>query len=120
MPITPVDAMTNKRLSIPPEVFEAFDELITKNISTSGTAIIKQCDAIALVCAKLGIAEDANARRQAGEDILTRSDVFANGWMDVEASYRLVGWEVDYDRPSYCESYEPTYTFSCSINKRGY
>lgn len=112
MPITPANAMKTKRLMIPEEVFAAFDELITQEIDISGCAVIKQSAAIDLVCVKLGIPEDAVERRRNGEEVLTRDDVYKNGWMDAEESYRLVGWEVEYDRPAYYESYEPTYTFN--------
>ena len=103
MPITPQDAMKQKRLSIPPEVFEAFDELITRNIDISGVAIVLQDDAIERVCHKLGITTGTE---------LTRGDVYKNGWMDVEEDYREAGWEVEYDRPAYYENYDAGYIFT--------
>lgn len=46
------------------------------------------------------------------EDIeLTRSEIFDKHYLDFEEAYRSVGWEVFYDKPAYCESYEPNFTF---------
>lgn len=42
---------------------------------------------------------------------VTREQIYENRWLDIEDSYRAVGWHVEYDKPGYCESYEATFTF---------
>ena len=43
---------------------------------------------------------------------ITRRTVFDNGWLDIEPLYRRAGWEVEYDKPAYCENYPANFTFS--------
>lgn len=38
--------------------------------------------------------------------------VYGKQYLDVEDIYRKEGWKVVYDKPAYCETYEPTFTFS--------
>lgn len=96
MPITPAEAMKAKIRAIPAEVFEVFDELITRNINLTGTANVDQDEAVIMVANRLKIHRDA---------------VFANKWMDVEETYRLTGWTVNYDKPAYYENYKAYYQF---------
>ena len=96
-PITPAEAMKAKTQAIPPEVFEVFDELITRDISLTGTAMVDQDEAVTMIASKLNI---------------HRSVVFANKWMDVEEAYRQLGWVVNYDKPAYYESYKAYYMFT--------
>jgi len=41
-----------------------------------------------------------------------RNKIFEMGWLDVEDAYRAQGWNVVYDRPGYCESYEASFIFT--------
>jgi len=43
---------------------------------------------------------------------LTRQGMYDKGWMDVEDAYRKAGWDVDFDKPGYNETYEANFTFS--------
>ena len=43
---------------------------------------------------------------------ITRETIFDNHWLDIEPTYRKVGWKVEYDKPAYYESYPATFTFS--------
>ena len=96
-PITPAEAMKAKTQAILSEVFQVFDELITRNISLTGTAKGYQDEAVTMITSKLNI---------------HRSVVFANKWMDVEEAYRQAGWLVEYDKPAYYENYEAYYMFT--------
>ena len=43
---------------------------------------------------------------------LKRADVFSNHWLDVEDIYREQGWNVEYDKPTYNETYDAYFVFS--------
>ena len=44
---------------------------------------------------------------------ITRNIIFKNHWLDVEGTYRAVGWKVRYYKPPYYEvNEEPWFTFS--------
>lgn len=90
--ITPEDAEKAKGRSIPPEAFEAFNELIVADLDAHGTATVRQCDVEKAIRAKLGTIEMR--------------------WLDVESCYRAAGWKVEYDKPGYNETYEATFKFS--------
>ena len=45
-------------------------------------------------------------------DYVTRQMLFDKYWLDVEETYRKVGWKVEYDKPGYNESYKANFTFS--------
>lgn len=90
--ITPEDADKAREKSIPPEVFEAFNELIVADLDAYGTATVRQCDVEKAIRAKIGTIEMR--------------------WLDVESSYRAAGWRVEYDKPAYNETYEPTFKFN--------
>jgi hypothetical protein len=94
-PIRPEDVANEKVKIFPDEVFLAFNELITQNFS-SGYATILQDDIVNRMVSKG----------------LNRSDIYKNGWLDVEDVYRKAGWKVEYDKPGYNESYEPSFKFS--------
>jgi hypothetical protein len=94
-PIKPAEVAAFKSASIPPEVFDAFNELIAESW-TGSRAVVMQSQAVKRVQSKLEV---------------STVQLFERGWMDVEDSYRAVGWRVEYDKPGYCETYEPNYTF---------
>ena len=91
-PIKPNEAETE----FPEGVYEAFNELIRKNLRGK-TATVKQRDVAQLIASKLE---------------LTLTEVLANGYLDVEDAYRKAGWKVEYDKPGYNESYEPHFAFT--------
>jgi hypothetical protein len=43
---------------------------------------------------------------------ITEQRVFDRHLLDVEEVFEDVGWDVDYDKPGYNESYQPTFTFT--------
>ncbi len=43
---------------------------------------------------------------------VTRNKLFKNNWLDIEPIYRKEGWEVEYDKPGYCETYDANFTFT--------
>ena len=46
-----------------------------------------------------------------GQASINQDEIVKNGWLDIEDVYAGAGWEVEYDKPGYCETYEPTFTF---------
>jgi len=97
-PIRPSEVQNRKNETIPDVVIEAFNELIVKGLNASGThSTVKQSEAVALIHSK---------------DSTLSGTLVDNGWLDVEDLYRCAGWEVEYDKPGYNESYPATFKFS--------
>ncbi len=96
-PITPADAKAKKEKTIPEEVYDAFNELIIKNLSSDGTATVTQAEAMDLICKKM--------------PAVTRQQVYDHNWMDIESAYRKAGWTVAYDKPGYNETYPACFMF---------
>lgn len=96
--LTPDFLMKKKLENIPDAIINATTELIVAGISLSGSVTIKEKDIIKLACKK--------------DDNLTSTKIYDNNWLDIEPIFRLAGWEVSYDKPAYCETYDATFTFS--------
>ncbi len=96
-PFTPKQAEDKKEEIIPAEVIEAFEELIVENLS-GGSATITQDEVVQRIHKKM-------------KRVKTQ-EMFDKGWLDVEGLFRKAGWEVEYDKPGFNESYKATFTFS--------
>jgi hypothetical protein len=95
LPIKPKDIARQKSKNIPSAVIEAFNELIAKDFDGESARVL-QAEAVKQIVGK-GI---------------KKGDIFANGWLDVEEIFEKKGWVVEYDKPAYCESYEPVFIFT--------
>lgn len=42
----------------------------------------------------------------------SRQFIFDKHWLDIEDTYRKAGWNVEYDKPGYCENYDAYFVFS--------
>ena len=93
-PMSPAEAMELQVQQIPDEVFVAFNALIAQNLSY-GRATVKQHDVVA---------------RLEGQG-MNRRDIYDRHWLDVEVSYRALGWKVIYDKPGYNETGEAYFEF---------
>lgn len=93
-PIAADEIAGMRTLSMPSTVLTVFNQLIVKNF-TEKSATVYQKEVVALMVA-------------AG---LSRADIFANHWLDVEDVYRKVGWTVEYDKPGWNESYDAFFVF---------
>ena len=100
-PILPSEVEQIKASNIPDEVILAFNELIAEKWNGS-FSVIKQDDAMERVLRKFEVAEK----------FWTRNKIFENKWLDVEYIYRQKGWNVEYDKPGYNESYDAFFKFS--------
>lgn len=106
-PISPDQLTDAKSAAFPPEVFDAFNELICENMD-GAEATIKQDDVVRRIIGKLG----ADAPQY------TRQQIFDRGWLNVEDAYRKAGWSVEYDKPGFNETYPATFTFKKGRKRR--
>ena len=106
-PITPKEAKSKKNQSIPAFVIECFNEAITEALDLNGRAVIQQEDILNRII-----------RHSEMPKAIGRQGVFDRGWLDVEPIFRQAGWIVEYDKPAYCETYEPTFTFKDKEKKK--
>lgn len=96
-PITPKQVDKEKSSQFPDFVIESFNHLIAKNWD-GDCSVIEQDEVITLIL----------ARAPGGID---RASVFDNHWLDVERFYEKAGWNVEYDKPAYSESYKAHFIF---------
>lgn len=100
-PVAPQEVEALKTEQIPDEVFAVFNALIAENLH-SGCAKVLQKDVVARL-EEMG---------------MNRGELYKRRWLDVEDSYRAVGWRVEYDKPVYWggENFEPFFKF-CDESK---
>jgi hypothetical protein len=97
-PITPKEAAGLKQSQIPEEVYNAFNELITKNLR-HGYACFRQDDVVKLIKRNMQLNPEM------------RQELFDIQWLNIEEIYRKAGWKVEYDRPGYNENYPASFSF---------
>lgn len=96
-PITPQEASTEKLSLIPSFVFDTFNAFLSTR-SEEGTITITQDEVIQmLLTIKPG---------------LDRNEIFDKHWLDIESAYRKAGWNVEYDKPGYNETYGASWEFT--------
>lgn len=106
-PISPhqIDRRAERAGHIPDEVFDAFNELIASGWD-GHEAVVDQDEVISRIVMKM--LGDPDHR-------VDRGYILDQKWLDVENSYRAVGWDVKYGKPDWCEGGKSSFTFS----KRG-
>ena len=109
-PIKPDDVGSLAQDLIPDFVIQAVNELIVLNW-TGNSAIIQQKDIVSLAkkYQEKQFQEKREKNNQHGDYTLPDFDWH---WLNVESLYRSNGWKVEYDKPAYCETYEPTFCFT--------
>lgn len=95
-PIKPNEIQQRQMDAIDDAVIEVWNNLITKNFRGK-QAVVYQDDAITAIQSVMGV---------------DRSDVFKNGWLEIEPLFQRAGWKVEYDKPGYNESYRASFTFT--------
>ena len=97
LPVSPVEAGELRKEQIPGGVFTVFNSLISQNLHR-GRARVLQKDVLA----------------QLEDQGMDRTTIFDRHWLDVEDSYREVGWKVEYDKPVSWggENFEAYFQFS--------
>lgn len=100
-PIKPEEVLDKKIETIPDAMLEAVNAMIALKWNGSSSTF-RQDD---LLLKYFEISKETDDRE-------ARDKLFANHHMDFEDAYRREGWKVEYDKPAYNESYEPTFTFT--------
>ena len=93
-PISPDEVVSEKLKVLPDVVIEVVNGLIAQKWN-GHSAKIKQ-EEIILALTERG---------------LSRKDISKKNLLELEDVYRQQGWKVAYDRPGYCESYDPFFEF---------
>lgn len=96
-PITPEEARNEAKSNIPEFVIIGVNNAIKSHYHKSGFTI-KQKDILAEIM-------------KVAPDDMTNNEIFENHWMDFEDLYKNFGWNISYDSPDYCESYDEKYEF---------
>jgi hypothetical protein len=96
-PLAPSEVVEVRTKLFPDFVLETWNAAIAKNWSGRSSRI-EQPDII-------------NQLVTASPTLVSRGDVFANHWLDIEDTYRAEGWSVEYDKPGYNESYDAYFVF---------
>lgn len=97
-PITPNDLPI---VEIPDEVISAFNTMIIKEWN-GFEARVKQKDVVIEILANF---------EKSSKKVIAVENVFKNRYLDVEEIYRKQGWNVEYDKPAYNETYDAWYHF---------
>lgn len=84
-----------QRSVLPAAVFDAFNAEIAGSFG-SGSARVMQNKVANRIAAAMGI---------------ERQEVYDKHYLDVEEAYRDEGWNVEYEKPAYNESYEAFFVF---------
>jgi hypothetical protein len=100
-PITPRQAKEAKKTSIPEYVFDAFNKFIGENLDNTGRASFKQKKIVEYIIETASLNGDS----------LSSEIIFKNKWLDVEAIYAEVGWEVRYESPCIGETFDAYFKF---------
>ena len=95
-PLKPSEVVEKKLEKLPDEVIDAFNEMIALHWNGSYSKF-KQEDVVNLILKKMD---------------MERGDIFDSHYLDVEDIYRSEGWNVEYDKPAYYETYSATFEFS--------
>ena len=96
-PLAPSEVVEVRTKLFPDFVLETWNAAIAKNWSGRSSRI-EQPDII-------------NQLVTASPTLVSRGDVFANHWLDIEDTYRAEGWSVEYDKPAYNEDYPAYFVF---------
>lgn len=97
-PITPQECKEQQSGSdIPEFVIDAVNNLLRKHCRNVSITL-KQNEIIDEIC-RVNIN-------------VSRTQIFANKWLDFEPLFERAGWDIVYDKPAYCETYDATFTFT--------
>lgn len=101
-PIKPDEVVAKKTTQIPEIVFEVANELIAEK--WTGRSATFTLDELAKRVVERSAPETMTHHEY-------RASLFDKRAFDIEESYRVLGWKVDFDKPGYNESYAATFTF---------
>jgi hypothetical protein len=96
-PLRPSEIAEKAKLEIPNVVIQAVNTLLIRNYR-QGSIKIYQDELIKEI--------------QKIDDSFSSADIFSGRMLDFEDVFNDFGWRVVYDKPAYCENYEPNFTFT--------
>lgn len=96
-PVKPDEVVEIQKRDIPDYVIKVINDLIAQKWDGHSAVITQR-----VIVEKILQAEP----------FLVRSEIFDNGWLNIETLYREAGWKVEYDKPGYNETYEAYFTFT--------
>ena len=96
-PITPQECSAQMGSHIPEFVIDSVNALLKKKYCL-GRATFTQDEIIAEI--------------QKRGDSISREQIFDSKWLDFEPLYRRSGWDVEFDKPAYCETYDANWKFT--------
>lgn len=103
-PFTPADAEKAKKHHMHPIMIDAVNELLGENYNKAGRVKIYQEDVIQRALQLF--------KERIGGSAITEQNIYDYGWLDFEDIFRNAGWNVQYDRPAYYETYKAYYMFT--------
>ena len=106
-PITPHEVPKAREAYIPPEVIEAFNNLITKHFVRNAATFNQDM----VIDEILSIMNGPASCGKADHVTVTRHMIFENKWLDIEPLFSNYGWKVEYESPAYCETFKAYFTF---------
>ena len=106
-PITPAEAMGQKRCMIDPRAVDAINSLIVIRMQPDGSATFTLEELALVIAVAVGLA-DPEAKETSHETFAIIKD---RGWLDIEPIYEQAGWQVKFDKPAYNESYKAFFVF---------
>jgi len=95
-PISPTEAEKSKIKNIPDSVIEVWNKVIAQKYR-NGYLTIYQDEIVGELASAMNVSRDV---------------IFASGWLDIESIYRASGWDVEYDKPGYNETYRAYFKFN--------
>jgi hypothetical protein len=99
-PITPAEACEALNNRVPEFIIEAVNRLLKAKIRVNQVTItILQSD---VINEAIKIYKE---RASLWDAELTKSMIFDKGWLDIEPIFEKAGWQVEYDKPAYNETF---------------
>ena len=102
-PFSPQEALAAKE--VPDAVFTEVNKLLVERIGNSRYVYFTLKELTDRI-----LAHFPDAAKEIREKMITER------WLDFESLYQAQGWEVEYDRPGYNESYEANFKFTAKKN----
>lgn len=96
--VKPISPDECRKLNIPDEVIESFNELIQEKFRGKSATVL-QDEVIERILSKFN-------------HYIGRQEIYDNCWLDVEDLFGEAGWKVVYDKPGYNESYPAKFEFT--------
>lgn len=109
-PISPYEAQLAFTASMPSFVIDAFNEQLTAKFGMLGRVTIDQAEIVKLILVKAA---------EKGYPEVTKADIFARKWLDVEEAFRSAGWFVKHYNQCVGDSTPSYYSFEPNNQTRG-